>query len=176
MTPQNLFRTAATVTAIAATVTAAAVTSAKPYSTGQKITAAGVGKVKIGKSYSKLRAQGLVRKIGPGCELGGPNTRQAKLKPPLKGFVNFTLDKPRKVTDITIRGGNATARGVGIGDTIPDIKAAFPKAKVTHKTDQTFGVTLVRVPKSGGGKIHFAVDTGTKKITLIGVPSLGFCE
>ena len=77
--------------------------------------------------------------------------------------------------DITIKGG-AEARGVGIGDTIPDIKAAYPKAKVDHSTDDTFLITLVKIPKDGGGKLRFGVSTKTDKITLIGVPYIAFCE
>jgi hypothetical protein len=65
---------------------------------------------------------------------------------------------------------------VGIGGTIAQIKAAYPKAKVDHGTDETFGVTLVRVPKTGGGRIHFAVDVDSEKITRIGVPVIPFCE
>lgn len=141
----------------------------------QKITAKGVGTVKIGKTFAELREDGLIGPLRKGCELGGPNTRSAKLKAPLKGNVNFTLKAPRKVTDITIRGG-AKARGVGIGSTIPAIKAAFPKAKVDHSTDQVFQVTLVKVPKTGGGRITFAVDVNTKKTTLVGVPFIAFCE
>jgi hypothetical protein len=140
-----------------------------------RITAKGVGKVKLGKTFQQLRSAGLVGRLGRGCELGGPNTRSARLKAPLKGQVNFTQSSPRKVTDITIRGG-AKARGVGIGATIPQIKAAFPKAKVDHSTEQVFGITLVRIPKDGGGRIKFAVDVDSKKTTLIGVPIIAFCE
>jgi hypothetical protein len=143
--------------------------------TPAKITASGVGGVKLGKTYKELHDKGLVGKIGPGCELGGPNTRSAKLKGGPKGFVNFTLKAPRKVTDITVNGG-AKARGVGVGATITQIKAKFPKAKVDHSTDGTFELTLVRVPKSDGGKIMFGVSTKTHKTTVIGVPSIGFCE
>ena len=139
------------------------------------ISSKGVGGVKLGKTYKALHDAGLIGKIHHGCELGGPNTRAANLKAPLKGSVNFTLKAPRKVTDITIRGG-ATARGVGIGARIKAIKVAFPKAKVDHSTDDTFELTLVRVPKSGGGKLMFAVSTKTHRTTLIGVPSIGFCE
>ena len=156
--------------AIAASSPADTTASATP-----KITGAGVGKVKVGASYTSLRHKNLVGKIGPGCELGGPNTRSAKLKKPLKGFVNFTLKNPRKVTDITITGG-ATARGVGVGGSMADIHAAYPKAVDDHSTDDTFGVTLVRVPKSDGGKIMFAVSTTTNTINQIGVPGIGFCE
>jgi hypothetical protein len=89
--------------------------------------------------------------------------------------VNFTQSTPRKVTDIAIRGG-ARARGVGIGAKIPRIKAAFPKAKVDRSTERVFGITLVKIPKNGGGRIQFAVSTTTKRTTLIGVPFIAFCE
>jgi hypothetical protein len=141
----------------------------------KKITASGVDGVKLGMTHKQLHDAGLVGRIHRGCELGGPTTRSAKLLAPLKGQVNYTLTKPRKVTDITVRGG-AKARGVGIGATIPQIKAKFPKAKVDHSTDSTFGVTLVRIPKNGGGRLRFAVDTGTHKTTLIGIPIIAFCE
>jgi hypothetical protein len=144
-------------------------------SAAKKITAAGVGGVKVGKTFKELHDKGLIGPLRKGCELGGPNTRSAKLKTPLKGNVNFTLKAPRKVTDITVRGG-AKARGVGIGATIPQIKAAFPKAKVDHSTDSVFAVTLVKIPKAGGGRITFAVGVKSKKVTLIGVPIIAFCE
>jgi hypothetical protein len=34
----------------------------------------------------------------------------------------------------------------------------------------------VKIPKSGGGRLQFGVDTKTKKVTLIGIPSIPFCE
>ena len=140
-----------------------------------KITPEGVGKLKLGMKHKRARELGLVGRIRQGCELGGPNTRAANLKPPLRGSVNYTRKKPRRVRDITIKGG-AEARGVGIGDTIPDIKDAYPKAKVDHSTDETFLITLVKIPKDGGGKLRFGVSTKTDKITSIGVPYIAFCE
>lgn len=140
-----------------------------------KITPAGVGKVKLGETYARLRAQHLVGTIRTGCELAGPRARSASLKAPLKGSVDFTMTSPRKVADIALRGG-ATARGVGIGATIASIKAAFPKARVDHSTDHTFGITLVRIPKNGGGRFQFGVDTMTHKAIIIGVPAIAFCE
>lgn len=140
-----------------------------------KISPAGVGGVKLGETYAQLRARHLVGRIGKGCELAGPNARSASLRPPLNGGVDFTMTTPRKVVDISIRGG-ATARGVGIGATIPQIKAAYPKARVDHSTDHTFAITLVRIPKSGGGRLQFAVDTMTHRVVIIGVPLIPFCE
>jgi hypothetical protein len=164
---------------LAVGVAAFAVGSAvAPAQTGQaaakRITAAGVGAVKIDKTFQELRADGLVGRIRKGCELAA-NTRSARLLAPLSGSVNFTQSTPRKVTDIAIRGG-ARARGVGIGAKIPRIKAAFPKAKVDRSTERVFGITLVKIPKNGGGRIQFAVSTTTKRTTLIGVPFIAFCE
>jgi hypothetical protein len=147
-----------------------AATAAAP----KKITFGGVGQVKLGKTFKALHHQGLVRKLKPGCELAA-NTRTAKLKPPLKGDVNFTQSQPRKATDITIRGG-AEARGVGIGDTIADIKAKFPKRKIDHSQEGVFQLTFVEIPKKSHPKLIFAVDIHTKKITLIGVPFIALCE
>jgi hypothetical protein len=141
----------------------------------KKITPSGVGQVKLGKTHQSLRADGLVGPIRPGCELSGPDVRSAKLRAPLKGSVDYTLTAPRKVRRITVTGG-AKARGVGIGGTIAQIKAAFPKAKVDHSTEDVFGITLVKIPKDGGGRLRFAVDVGSKKITMIGIPVIPFCD
>jgi len=133
-----------------------------------------VGQVHIGDRHADLRDKGLVGQLTPGCELA-PNTRSAKLRSPLSGSVDLSQNNQRKVRNITVRGG-AEARGVGIGDRISDIKAKFPKAIVDHSTEDVFQLTLVRVPKNGGGKIVFAVTLDTKKISLIGVPFIPFCE
>jgi hypothetical protein len=141
----------------------------------KKITAKGVGQVKLGMTFQELREKGLVGKLRPGCEFGGPETRSARLRSPLRGHVDFSLTTPRKVTNIAIRRG-ARARGVKVGDRIKDIKDAYPKAKVNKATEEVFGVWLVRVPKNGGGRITFSVPVDTKRIDLIGVPFIPFCE
>ena len=140
-----------------------------------KITAEGVGKVKLGATHASLREKGLVGVLRPGCELGGDQTRSAKLKAPLTGSVDYSLTNPRKVTAITIRGG-AKAKGVGIGATIPQIKAKFPHAKVDHSIEDIGLFTIVRIPKRDGGRFMFGVDTDTKRTTHIGVPNIPLCE
>jgi hypothetical protein len=152
----------------------AAATAAAP----EKITFGGVGQVKLGMTHKQLREKGLVGKLRKGCELGGPDTRTARLRSPLKGSVNYTLNSPRRVTDITITGG-ATARGVGIGDKLKDIKAKFPKRKVDHSQENVFGAFFVFVPRAnpvGAIKMMFVIDSDTRKITSIGVPVVQFCE
>lgn len=155
--------------------------AAAPAETGSaaatiRITPSGVDGVKLGATHAALRAKGLVGPMRRGCELAGPNTRAAALRAPLKGSVELTMRAPRRVRTITIRGGTATARGVGVGDTAADIRAAFPKAKFDHSTDDTFRITLVRVPKRGGGRLQFAVGTTSGKVELIGIPAIPFCE
>jgi hypothetical protein len=154
--------------AIGAVAISSAAVPAATRSAPKKITPSGVGGVKLGRTYTSLRAASLLSKIGPGCELGGPNTRSARLRAPLKGAVDLSTTSPRKVTNITVTGG-ATASGVGVGAT---------QAAVTfdHGTDSTFRLTVARVPKSGGGRLEFAIDTKTKRVTLIGIPHLAFCE
>ena len=144
------------------------------YAAGPAITADGVGDVELGANASELRQAGLIGRVRPGCELA-PNTRSAKLKPPLEGTVNFTQATPRRVDNIAISGG-AKASGVGIGSRKHKIKATFPHVKFDHGTEDVFGIILAKVPKSDGGKLQFAVDVGTKKVTLIGVPFIAFCE
>ena len=144
----------------------------------QPITAHGVGAVELGDTYKSLHRRDLVGKLRHGCELGGPNTRSARLREPLEGSVDFTLSNPRKATNITVTSGGA-ARGVGIGDSIKDIKQTFHRAKVDHSTDHTFGLTLVRVPKEHSKKTRFtfAVTTGKHHhVKLIGIPFIAFCE
>jgi hypothetical protein len=152
----------------------AAATAAAP----EKITFNGVGQVKLGKTHKQLREQGLVGKLRKGCELGGPDTRTARLRSPLRGSVNYTLNSPRRVTDITITGG-AEARGVGIGDKLKDIKAKFPKRKVDHSQEDVFRAFFVFIPKAspvGKIKMMFVIDSDTRRITSIGVPVVQFCE
>ena len=110
------------------------------------ITPTRVDGIHLGDTHADLRSRGKVGPIGPGCEFGGPNTRSARLRAPLKGQVDYTLNSPRKVTTITVTKG-AKARGVGIGATIAAIKAKFPNAIVDHSTDQVFQLTVVRTPK-----------------------------
>ena len=141
----------------------------------KKITPSGVGGVKLGMTYNELREAGLLGRLQPGCELAGPDQRSANLKRPLKGSVDLTQTSPRRVSVIHVRGG-AKARGVGIGSTDTAVKSAFPKVKFDHSTDATFGITLAKVPRNGGGRLQFAIDTTTKKVVLIGIPRISFCE
>jgi hypothetical protein len=136
----------------------------------------GVGPVTIGKRYAVLRKQGLVGRIRRGCELGGPNTRSAPLTFPLRGSVDFNRSRLRRVRNITVTRGAATAKGIGIGSTLDEITAAYPRAQVDRNTEEVFQFTLVTIPRSDGGKFQFAVSTETGKVTIIGIPNIAVCE
>ncbi len=141
----------------------------------QRITAKGVGGVKVGARFATLRKRGLLGRMRPGCELAGPDTRSARLRAPLQGAVDLTRTRPRRVRTIAVSGG-ATARGVGIGATRAQVRSAFPKVRFDRRTEEVFGLTLARVPRDGGGRIQLAIDTETRRVTLIGVPFIPFCE
>ena len=141
----------------------------------RQITATGVGAVRLGRTYASLRRAGLLGAIRPGCELGGPRTRSAPLRAPLRGSADLTLGAPRRVAAITVTAG-ATARGVGIGATSAAIRRAFPRVRFDRSAEAVFGLTFARVPKSGGGRLEFGVDTTTKRVTVIGIPRIPVCD
>jgi hypothetical protein len=156
---------------------AAATADTSDHPGAQHITRHGVGAVELGDTFKSLHRRDLVGKLRHGCELGGPNTRSARLRSPLEGSVNFTLNNPRRATDITVTEGGA-ASGVGIGDSIKDIKKEFPRAKVDHSTDSTFRLTFVRVPRKHGNatRFTFGVSTKSKHVKLIGIPIIAICD
>jgi hypothetical protein len=172
MNSRLLLICAASAAAVAVAVATAPALTVR--ATPKQITASGVGAVKLGRTHGSLHAAGLVGKIGKGCELAGPNTRSARLRAPLSGGVDYTRTSPRKVVNVTVLRG-AAARGVGIGATAADIKQAFPRV-VARNVDQPFGLTLYIVPKRDGGKLTFGVDNDTKKVTIVGVPDIPFCD
>ena len=176
MSPLRLVLLLVPVSLVAAAAVAIASPPAARDSAAAVITPTRVDGVHLGDTHADLRTRGKVGPIGPGCEFGGPNTRSARLRLPLRGQVDYTLNSPRKVTEITITKG-AKARGVGIGATIAAIKAKFPHAIVDHSQESVFQLTLVRTPtRPSGGRIMFGVSTQTHKTTIIGVPTIAFCE
>ncbi len=139
----------------------------------KRITPRGVGQVELGATHKSLRAKGLVGPKVPGCELAGPGARAAVLRAPLEGAVEYRRKSPRRVRSIIVTKG-ATARGVAIGDRKRDIIDAYPKAKFDESTQEVFGITLVKIPKDGGGRLQMALRNG--KVDRFGVPYIAFCE
>jgi hypothetical protein len=166
----------ATAVALVALTIAVAISFAEASSSApRRITAAGVGGVKLGATYSSLRVAGLLGNIGPGCPVAGPRARSAPLRLPLQGGADLTTTAPRRVAAITIAGG-ASARRVGIGARRAAIKAAYPRMRLDHSSEKVFGITIAHVPKGGGGPLEFALSTQTGKVALIGVPGIRLCD
>ena len=87
----------------------------------KKITAEGVGQVKLGMTFKEAREKRLIGKLRPGCEFGGPETRSARLRSPLRGTVNFTLTTPRKIDNILItRLGKVKITDLGLAKPMHD--------------------------------------------------------
>src|SRR5436305_1207202 len=135
-----------------------------------KISGAGVDGVKVGASYTALRNAHKLAKATRGCELAGPQARSARLRSPLKGSVDLTITRPRKVDTITVIGG-ARAKGVGVGSSLTAVRAAFKHVKVRH----VLGITVARVPKADGGPFELSLGTAGKRVDSIGIPHLAFC-
>src|SRR3954464_9799576 len=136
MTPSHPIRVLLVVLAAGAVggTAVAFAAGSSPAARPKRVSARGVDGGRLHATYRHLRRAHLVRRIHHGCEFGGPNTRSARLRAPLRGQVDFTLHRPRRVTDIVVTHG-ARTHGVGIGSTIPQIRAAFPHARVDHSTE-----------------------------------------
>ena len=63
-----------------------------------------------------------------------------------------------------------------VGDRLRAVKRAFPKVKLDKSTAQMFGIFVARVPKGGGGRMEFAIDEQSRRVTTIAIPGLAFCE
>lgn len=155
--------------AVATASLAAPATAAAPL----EITGAGAGPVKLGASFSSLRNAGRVGSAQPGCPVQSPRPRVARLRSPLKGFVEF--GPRRNVREIFVTGG-ATARGVKVGDRLLAVRRAYRGERIDRTTEEMFGILLVTIPRSSGGRIEFAVDSVTRRVAGIGIPQISFCE
>ena len=105
--------------------------------------------------------------------------RRASPAPTLKSMPQWAkkISSPCcAISTVFVGTGVDSGAGVAIGDGRGQIKAAFPKAKFDESVKDTFGITLVRIPKDGGGRLQMALDAKTDKVTEFGVPYIRFCE
>lgn len=100
----------------------------------------------------------------------------ARLRSPLNGFAIFSHPNNR-VSRISIRGGAATQRGIGIGSTPSEALQAYPNADYEPPgTAQPFEQGFIWVNSPQSAKMTFTVDADTHLITELSVPAPNFCE
>jgi hypothetical protein len=159
---------------VVAVTAAILIGGAAAYAAAPAITADGVGDVELGRKASKLKEAGLIGRLRDGCELA-PNTRTAKLKAPLQGEGQFHADQAtprqrhhRPRWGQSLRGGGwiVQARDQG-GLSAREVRPRHGGRVRDHPRQD---------PKVRRRQFQFAVDVGTKKVTLIGVPFIAFCE
>jgi hypothetical protein len=131
--------------------------------------------VKLGTPFARLHKEGLVGPMHNGCELD-PGSKSARLKRPLKGFVDLAKRSGRRVASVVTVNEGAHARRVKIGSTKRQVKRSYPGASFRHSTEDVFGITLVNVPRGDGGKLQMGISVDTKRVIVFAVPHLAFCE
>jgi hypothetical protein len=141
----------------------------------RRVNGSGVGRVKLGTPFARLHKDGLVGPQRPGCPLD-QGSRSARLKPPLKGGVDLAKRSGRRVASVVTVTGGAHARRVKIGSTKRQVRRSYPEASFHHGTEDVFGITLVNVPRSDGGRFQMGIDVDTGRVTVFSVPHLLFCE
>jgi hypothetical protein len=141
----------------------------------RRISAAGVGRVKLGTPFARLHQDGLVGPMRKGCELD-PGSRSARLKGPLEGQVDLAKRGGRRIASVITVTGGVHARRVKIGSNRRRVRRSYPGANFRHSTDDVFGITLVNVPRGDGGRLQMGISVDTKRVVVFAVPHLAFCE
>jgi hypothetical protein len=139
------------------------------------ITPSGVGALRLGATAKSLHQRGLVGGLRKGCELD-PGQRVARLLSPLSGWATFGGGDGRLIS-LTIEGGAETARGIGVGSTAADARAAYPSGEwLSPQKMYPLPVGLLWVNGYRHPKLSFVVDPSTYRVESIAIPSPNFCE
>ncbi len=122
-----------------------------------------------------LHRRGLIGRVRKGCELD-PGQRVAPLRGPFSGWAIFSEGHYR-LTSIQVESGAETARGVGIGSTAREARAAYPSADWSSPREMyPLPVGLLTVVKNHHAKLSFLFDPNTYRVESILIPSPNFCE
>lgn len=134
-----------------------------------------VGDIQIGDTVRSLHDRKLIRGLKPGCELD-PGQRVAALRPPLEGFAIF-FGGGNRLSSIAIEGGAETASRIRVGSTVREAREAHPKAEYDPPGSmEPFAEGFLWVNRASNPRMTFLIDPNSKRVSLIGVPSVNFCE
>ncbi len=135
----------------------------------------GVPGLRLGMTAKHLREAGKIGPLRPGCELA-PSQKIARLRPPLRGFAIFN-HRVRKLSALSFSGGVETARGIHVGSTAADARAAYPRAEYQAPgTADPFAEGFLWVNTIEHPAMTFVVDPDSNRVETIAVHFPAFCE
>ena len=142
------------------------------------LTEHGVPGLTIGRTLAAVRADGLVGKLSPGCELASPRPSFAPLRAPLVGSVEFDGSGPKaKLITLNITKGAMTDRGIRIGASAAAVRRAYPKARVEHSAaPNPLEYDAIVVTRGGEDRIWFLLNKRGGHVQSMSLPGANFCE
>jgi hypothetical protein len=141
-------------------------------SSGPTITPHGVDRLRLGRRAGALQRRHLIGNLRKGCEID-VGQRVAPLRFPIRGWAIFA-DGGNRLTSLSIEGGAETARGIGVGSTAAEARAAYPSADWDHMPP--LGVDVLWVNAIDHPKFSIVVGPETHRIESIAIPNPNFCE
>ncbi len=142
---------------------------------GPTITPHGVGRLRLGRRGGALQRRGLIGNLRKGCEID-VGQRAAPLRVPLRGWAIFA-DGGNRLTSLSIEGGAETIRGIGVGSTAAEARAAYPDAQWDSPREMyPLPVGVLWVDDINHPKFSITVDPSTHLVESIAVPNPNFCE
>jgi hypothetical protein len=139
------------------------------------ITPHSVGALELGATPKSLHRRGLIGGLRKGCELA-PGQRVAPLRAPLRGWAVFESGH-RGLLSFTVEGGAETARGIGVGSSASEARAAYPDALYEAPgTVKPFAEGFLWISSLSQPKMTMVIEPRTRQVEAISVPSPNFCE
>jgi hypothetical protein len=144
-----------------------------------RLTADGIGPLRIGMTLEEAEATGLVGSFEPGCEVESPPPMSAPLRQ-----VEGTVDAADgRVRSITVRRSNEVATDPGLvepGDPVDEAVTAWEAAglAVTVDKDQEdiYGVWFVQVRNGSDPAFEATANPALGTLDAISVPEVVLCE
>ncbi len=161
------------------TTTSADVSTPPTDGSALRLTADGIGPLRIGMTLEEAEATGLVGSFEPGCEVESPPPMSAPLRQ-VEGTVDVA---DGKVRSITVRQSNEVATDPGLvepGDPVDEAVTAWEAAglAVTVDKDQEdiYGVWFVQVRNGSDPAFEATANPALGTLDAISVPEVVLCE